>query len=185
MKIGKRHIMLAGLVLALGAAVYLNWQFAPTEDIVVPSRSSAVSDSELGKAEFVSANVSSDDKEAAAKPSNSALAEGRLNRQTARDTVLEELEKQLKDVSSDSTLKAQALESRTQHVNNIQLENTVETLIKAKGFTDCMVFINGDKVTVLLLESDGLTSEKISVVTEIITGQTDADISNITITPVK
>lgn len=184
MKIGKRHVMLAGLVLALGAAVYLNWQFAPTEDFVTPSKSSSVSDSNLGKAEFVSANAA-EEQQTSAKTSNSLLAEARLNRQNARDTVLEELEKQLKDVSADATLKAQALESRTEHVNNIQLENTVETLIKAKGFTDCMVFINGNKVTILLLESDDLTSEKISVVTEIITAQTDADISNITITPVK
>ena len=185
MKIGKRHVMLAGLVLALGAAVYLNWQFAPSEDFVMPSKSSAVSDSNLGKAEFVSANAAEDQQTAAKTSENSSLAEARLNRQNARDTVLEELEKQLKDVSSDATLKAQALESRTEHVNNIQLENTAEALIRAKGFTDCMVFINGDKITVLLLESDGLTSEKISIVTEIITAQTDADISNITITPVK
>lgn len=184
MKIGKRHVMLAGLVLALGAAVYLNWQFAPTEDFVKPSKSSAVSDSNLGKAEFVSANAA-DEQQTSTQTSSSLLTEARLNRQNARDTVLEELEKQLKDVSSDAALKAQALESRTAHVNNIQLENTVETLIKAKGFTDCMVFINGDKITILLLESDGLTSEKISIVTEIVTSQTDADISNITITPVK
>lgn len=185
MKIGKRHVILAGLVLALGAAVYLNWQFAPTEDFVLPTKSSSVSDSELGKAEFVSANASEDAQQTLANPSNDLLAQSRLDRQTARDTVLDELEKQLEAVSTDATLKAQALESRTNHVNNIQLENTVETLIKAKGFTDCMVFINDNKVTVLLLESDDLTSEKISIVTEIITGQTDADISNITITPVK
>ncbi len=186
MKIGKRHIILAGLVLALGAAVYLNWQFAPTESLVLPTKSSTVSDSELGKAKFVSAKAGSDVQDTnSATASNSTLAESRLNRQTARDTVLDELEKQLKDASSDSALKAQALESRTEHVNNIQKENTTETLIKAKGFSDCMVFINGDKVTVLLPESDGLTSEKVSVITEIITAQTGADISNITITPVK
>jgi stage III sporulation protein AH len=185
MKIGKRHVILAGLVLALGAAVYLNWRFAPTDNFVLQTQSSTISDSELGKAEFVSANVSEDSQQTLANVSNDLLAESRLNRQTVRDTVLDELDKQLKDVSADATLKAQALESRTNHVNNIQLENTVETLIKAKGFTDCMVFINEDKVTVLLLESDDLTAEKISVVTEIVTGQTSADMSNITITPVK
>lgn len=185
MKIGKRHMILAGLVLALGAAVYLNWQFAPTEKFVLPAKSAAVSDSELGKAEFVSANASSDVQETNTTASGSPLAESRLNRQTARDTVLDELEKQIKDTSSDSALKAQALESRTAHVNNIQKENTTETLIKAKGFSDCVVFINDDKVTVLLPDADGLTAEKVSVVTEIITAQTGADISNITITPVK
>ena len=187
MKIGKRHVMLAGLVLALGAAVYLNWHFAPTESFVLPTKTSpSVSSSELGKAEFVSANASDELQQVNAKKAdNSLLSESRLNRQTARDKVLDELEKQLKDTSADATLKAQALESRTEHVGNIQKENTAETLIKAKGFSDCMVFINDGKVSVLLPEADGLTSEKISVVTEIITAQTGAYLSDITITPVK
>ena len=99
--------------------------------------------------------------------------------------MLDELEKQLRDTTSDSATRAQALEARTAHVKNIQLENTAETLIRAKGFSDCMVLINGDKVSVLIPESDGLTSEKVSVITEIIISQTGADISNIIVTPVK
>ncbi len=180
MKAGKRHIILAGLVLALGTAVYLNWQFAPTESFVAQTGSS-VTRTDLGRAEYVSAQVNT-------KPGatqNGSIAEGRLNRQTARDKVLDELEKQLKDTNSDSNVRAQALEARTQHVRNIQTENTAETLIKAKGFSDCLVMISGDKVSVLLPESDGLTDEKISMVTEIIVSQTGAKMSDIIVTPVK
>ncbi|MBQ9903057.1 MAG: SpoIIIAH-like family protein [Clostridia bacterium] len=180
MKNGKRHVILAGLVLALGAAVYLNWQFAPTERFIAPARTD-VSESDFGKAEFVSAQLNA----GSAAKENGALAESRLERQTARDKVLDELEKQLRDTTSDSATRAQALEARTAHVKNIQLENTAETLIRAKGFSDCMVLINGDKVSVLIPESDGLTSEKVSVITEIIISQTGADISNIIVTPVK
>lgn len=180
MKAGKRHIVLAGLVLALGTAVYLNWQFAPAESFLTQTRT-AVTRSDLGRAEYVSAEVNTNP----GAGQSSVLAESRLSRQTARDKILDELEKQLKDTSADSNMRAQALEARTQHVKNIQIENTAETLIKAKGFSDCLVMINGDKVTVLLLESDGLTDEKISVVTQIIISQTGADISNIIVTPVK
>ena len=180
MKNGKRHIILAGLVLALGTAVYLNWQFAPTESFTAPTRSN-VTRTDLGKAEFVNAEVDTN----AAANRNSALAESRLNRQTARDKVLDELEKQLKDTSADSATRAQALEARTQHVKTIQLENTAETLIKAKGFSDCLVLINGEKVSVLIPESDGLNAEKVSVITEIITSQTGTELSNIIVTPVK
>ena len=179
MKNGKRHGILAGLVLALGTAVYLNWQFAPTESFSIPTRS-GVSRSDLGRAEFVNAEV-----EATTANKNSVLAESRLNRQTARDKVLDELEKQLKDTTADSATRAQALEARTQHVKTIQLENTAETLIKAKGFSDCLVLINGNKVSVLIPESDSLNAEKVSVITEIITSQTGADISDIIVTPVK
>ena len=180
MKTSKRHLILAGLVMALGTAVYLNWQFAPTERFVAPARS-GVSESDIGKAEFVSAELNAN----TSVRQNGTLAESRLERQTARDKVLDELEKQLRDTSADASARAQALEARTQHVKNIQLENTAETLIKAKGFSDCMVYINGDRVSVLVPESDGLTNEKVSVITEIIVSQTGADISNIVVTPVK
>ncbi len=180
MKNGKRHVILAGLVLALGTAVYLNWQFAPTESFLVPTKTN-VTRSDLGKAEFVSADVNANP----AAKQNGALAESRLNRQTARDKVLDELEKQLKDTSADASTRAQALEARTQHVKTIQLENTAETLIKAKGFSDCLVLINGEKVSVLVPESDGLTAEKVSIITEIITSQTGAELSDIIVTPVK
>ena len=112
MKNGKRHLILAGLVLALGTAVYLNWQFAPTESFIAPTRTD-VSRSDLGRAEFVSAEL---DATAPARQ-NSVLTESRLNRQTARDKVLDELEKQLKDTTADSAARSQALEARTQHVN--------------------------------------------------------------------
>ena len=180
MKNGKRHLILAGLVLALGTAVYLNWQFAPTESFIAPTRTD-VSRSDLGRAEFVSAEL---DATAPARQ-NSVLTESRLNRQTARDKVLDELEKQLKDTTADSAARSQALEARTQHVKTIQLENTAETLIKANGFSDCLVLINGDKVSVLIPESDGLNAEKVSVITEIITSQTGANLADIIVTPVK
>ena len=46
MKIGKRQIILASLVLALGAAVYLNWQFSDSE-LVKTSADSAIGQAQL------------------------------------------------------------------------------------------------------------------------------------------
>ena len=52
MKYGKRQLILASLVLALGAAVYLNWQFAGTKvqsagDVSEESASSALGAAQL------------------------------------------------------------------------------------------------------------------------------------------
>ena len=47
------------------------------------------------------------------------------------------------------------------------------------------MLINGDKVSVLIPESDGLNAEKVSVITEIITSQTGANLADIIVTPVK
>ena len=50
MKIEKRHIVLASLVLALGTAVYINWQFGGTKQNTTAK--------ELGAASYVNATVS-------------------------------------------------------------------------------------------------------------------------------
>ena len=59
MKLGKKELILTGLVLTLGGAVYLNWQFSTNADLLSSSNLVSVS-KELGEAEFV--NTSSDKK---------------------------------------------------------------------------------------------------------------------------
>ena len=50
MKIQKKHVISAALILALGAAVYVNWQFGA---------SAKTTPKQLGEASYVSADVSS------------------------------------------------------------------------------------------------------------------------------
>ena len=52
MKLGKRQLILAGLILTLGGAVYLNWQFSGSSDLLEGADAVSVS-KELGQAEFV------------------------------------------------------------------------------------------------------------------------------------
>ena len=53
MKYGKRQLILASLVLALGAAVYLNWQFAGTKVQSVGDVGEESASSALGAAQLV------------------------------------------------------------------------------------------------------------------------------------
>ena len=57
MAIRKRQLVLAALVVALGAAVYLNWQFGGNSQIV--DAGTSVSDKELGAAQLVNGSVDS------------------------------------------------------------------------------------------------------------------------------
>ena len=51
MKFGKRQLVLAALVVALGAAVYLNWQFADNSSLI--QQTSANANKQIGQAQFV------------------------------------------------------------------------------------------------------------------------------------
>ena len=175
MKYGKRQLILASLVLALGAAVYLNWQFAGTKvqsagDVSEESASSALGAAQLVNNAYVEtvsdtpmnedgvlpetepadgAAESSAAEETAAAVS-AKLSDARLTRQTARDEAVELLEDILKDDSAEVAVKQAAVDEAAVIAQNILKETNIESLIEAKGFTECVAYINGESCTVVV-----------------------------------
>ena len=172
MKYGKRQLILASLVLALGAAVYLNWQFAGTKVQSAGDVSEASASSALGAAQLVNnayvetvsdtpmnedgvlpetepadgaAESSAAEETAAAVSASAKLSDARLTRQTARDEAVELLEDILKDDSAEVAVKQAAVIAQ-----NILKETNIESLIEAKGFTECVAYINGESCTVVV-----------------------------------
>ena len=56
MTFGKRQLLVGALVVALGAAVYLNWQFSGAQPVAVTEESSQ--SKELGQTVYVNTEVS-------------------------------------------------------------------------------------------------------------------------------
>jgi stage III sporulation protein AH len=170
MKYGKRQLILASLVLALGAAVYLNWQFAGTG--VQVEESSAETSSALGAAQLVNNNyvetvsdgvestageVSEPDAEATqgeasevAAPAAEKLSDARMTRQTARDEAVEMLEDILNDAEADSAVKEAAVSEASAIAQNILKETNIESLVAAKGFSECVAYINDNTCTIVV-----------------------------------
>ena len=167
MKYGKRQLILASLVLALGAAVYLNWQFAGT-GVAVDGESSSETSSALGAAQLVNNNyveTVSDGVESAsgevsgqeAEPTQGEVSEAaeklsdaRMTRQTARDEAVELLEDILNDAESDSAVKEAAVSEASAIAQNILKETNIESLVATKGFSECVAYINGDTCTIVV-----------------------------------
>ena len=171
MKYGKRQLILASLVLALGEAVYLNWQFAGT-GVTVDGESSSETSSALGAAQLVNNNyvetvsdgvesasgeVSGQEAEPtqgevseAAAPAAEKLSDARMTRQTARDEAVELLEDILNDTESDSAVKEAAVSEASAIAQNILKETNIESLVAAKGFSECVAYINGDTCTIVV-----------------------------------
>ena len=63
-------------------------------------------------------------------------------------------------------------------------EASCENLIKAKGFEECVVFVNGDTASVTV-KSAGLVSSDLAKIQEIVSSQTGIVIKNIKIVEVK
>ena len=94
----------------------------------------------------------------------------------------------MKTVVNNESSSSEAIEQANAEISAIaaqtELEGTVENLIKAKGFEDCVVFISKDIVNVVV-STDGLTSQQAAQINEIVVSQTDMPASCIKIIEVK
>ena len=105
-------ITVTAVVLALGAAVYLNWQFSGTPLIASTSK-------ELGAATYVSNDAEATADEAAAASLSeltpeAKLAQARTDRTKAQDSALEAAESILSLSDSSDDAKEEAVMSQTE-----------------------------------------------------------------------
>jgi len=174
MKFRKKQLVLASLVLALGAAVYLTWQFSgPSLSVAEKEEES----SQLGAAQLVNnayIETMSDDLKENSEPANetagAGISEARMNRQTARDEAVELLEDVLANLDADSDAKENAVTEATAIAQNILKETNVESLLTAKGYTESVAYINNGECSVVV--TGGLNESDTLIIQEIVMDQT-------------
>ncbi len=178
--IGKKHIILACLTLILGVAVYMNYAFASVEDDITAEKtmadasdSGSVEAANYGDAAFVSAEGESD-----------YFAQVRLARMTSRDEAVETLSAILGggDLSDEEnatyTGEAVTLSKLSES------ENAIESLIKAQGFEDCVVYLNGSMANIVV-KSEGLVPAEAAQIKDILLTEVTIPAENIRIFEVK
>ena len=175
-KSGKRQ-----LVMALGAAVYLNWQFSGDQQLLATDALS--SEKEIGTAQLVNGEAGEKEEEAAAQQGET-LAQAKLSRQKARDEAVELLEQVLKDAASSDEAKKEAVTQSAAIAQNVLQESNIENLVKAKGYSDCVAVIQNGECSVII--SGALQNESDAVVIQdIVTAQTSFEPSKIKIVEAK
>lgn len=211
----QRKITLAALSMALVVAVYLNWQYTRTgADSYIMTEDASVLQQELMDTIESSQLTEMDLTETAVNPEGDLLAvsnedevknygdaqlvattekstqkyfeETRLSRQKSRDEALDVLQKTLKNAKLSDTEKTNATAELSKIVKDITAESDIENLVKAKGFTDCVAFINGDKISVAVQVSNGnLTKQNVAQIRDIVLNKTQVPTQNIVIIEVK
>ena len=188
MKFGKRQVILSALVFALGAAVYLNWQFSSNQDLM--STNGITRTKELGEAQYVNNTPeekenreNNEDKE---KPKNASeyFSQAKINRQKSRDEVTEMVKGILADTASSEQAKQEAIKQAATLAKTIQQESNIENLIKAKGFSECLVFINGEECSVIV-NPGSLKEESAITIKDIVAGQSGIALDKLKIVEAK
>ena len=194
----KRHIVLAALVVALGVAVYINRQFA--DPAVQTNADPSSQQSNLGDAQYVnnpstilSSSPTSGEDESSSKAgqgntltdsAKTYFSEARVSRQKSRDEALDKLNEIIESTTLNEKQKTEAVKQKTEIAKNIQQEDKIESLIKAKKFADCMVFIENGKANVTVA-CDGLLANDTVTINDIVNSQTGIAFKDITIIEVK
>lgn len=178
--IGKKQILLASLTLVLGVAVYMNYVFSDVgKEIAADADSSQIN---YGDAAFVSSdsiraeNVSAEDTD--------YFSQARLSRMTSRDDAVQTLSAILNGGDlSDEENAVYTLEA----VNLSQLsesESKIESLIKAQGFEECVVYLDGETASIVV-RSEGLAAEQAAQIKDILLTEVTIPAENIRIFEVK
>lgn len=179
---GKRQIMLGVLVVALGLAVYLNYYFASqAPDSLSASAGTSTTSGKgdhLGDAQYVGNTT------AAKEESVSYFKEARQNREAARSEALELVQDLMNSAKITGSVQEEVVQKIEDMAAAVEQESKIENLIKAKGFADCVVYIEGENCNVVV-QADSLTPQQTAQITEIVTDQSKIVAQNISIVAVK
>ena len=174
--LGKGQIAVCIMVLALGAAVWLNTKYLPS------------STKYLGEASYVDNTSDSGAIETGAKPEKEEKKENYFDtafkeREDTRKEACEIIEETLKDAKVSNEEKASAIAKIEEIGARMEKEANVQALLKAKGFKNALVIISEGGVTAVV-SSEGLTSAQTLQIQDILTTETGLTLQNIKIIPI-
>lgn len=168
--IGKKHIILACLTLILGVAIYMNYAFASVDELAAADAAEAAN---YGDAAFVSASGEND-----------YFSQVRIARMTSRDEAAETLAAIMGggDLSDEETV---TYTSEAVNLSKLsESESTIESLIKAQGFEDCVVYLNGSTANIVV-KTEGLVPSEAAQIKDILLTEVTIPAENIRIFEVK
>lgn len=177
---GKKTVILGALVIALGAAVYVNYAFASDANGLPVSGSKTTGTTasttsttrNLGESTFVNAETSD------------YFAAARASRESARDEAVELIEDLLDDARLTDEIQQQVLQKTTALADAIAQEAAIEELVKAKGFADCVAYLTENGCQ-LVVKAEALTPEQNLQILDIVTSQASVAAQNVSIVAVK
>lgn len=181
----KKQVVAATLVALIGVAGYLNWSFESgvTDESVAVMYNEA--SKKLGEAQMVAnqEEESSSEEEKQANAEN-YFAKAKIDREVKRDEAIEMLTEILNSSESTPEAKLSAEEEIFTIADFTQKEVDAENLIKARGFSDAVVFLNADGANVAV-ECNGLSESEAAVITEAVLAFNEMEASSIKIVEIE
>ena len=168
-----KSIVVASAALLIGLAVYLNYRW-----FYDPVGSLGFGDNNMDDNYSDSSSAAGD-----ATENHDYFTSTALDRKEARDEAIDVLKMVTESAESTEEAKAEAQAKISKIAVDIQNEANIETLVKAKGFEDCVAIISDGAVSVIVgaeslqaaeaaqiltivYETTGINPEKVSIISK-------------------
>ena len=184
--IKRRQLVMATLVVALGAAVFVNWYFTnSSRNVAGTNETTNEYVQNLGEAKYVNsdnADTEAEENKATATASKNTdyFATVKLKRTKAHDEALETIKSLLKSAPENSESAEEISKSIDSLSKTIKLEADIEALISAKLKCACVVMINNDNAEVVVTKGN-LNDASILQIMDAVLNNTEVKAENIKI----
>lgn len=180
MKIWKKNLVATAVLLTVCGGIYANWAYG--QDKAVADLTDTLDKNKvLSEDMLVMGNDQSFD--GGSNTMTDYFAAVRLSRQEARDSAVNLLQEAM--AYGDETASGSSAELE-ELVNTALCEAQIESLVIAKGYTDCVVYIADDAVSVAVATPEnGLQQPDVAVIADIVLNQSDYTMDQIHVVEVK
>lgn len=183
MKTWKKNAVAAAVLVTVCAGIYVNWLY--TEDQNAVNLDDTLDANKILSADMLVMNdgTTLDLENVNADNASDYFAAVRLSRQEARDSAVSLLQEAA--VYSDDT-KANEANSKLENIVQVALcEAQIESLVIAKGYTDCVAYISDDGISVAVASPEGgLEQKDVAVIADIVMTQSEYNVEDIRVVEV-
>ncbi len=180
-KTWKKNLVAAGVLVTVCCGIYVNWLYAggetgKLEDYLDSDK--VMSDEFLDLGENIPVGGENED-----AVISDYFAAVRLSRQEARDSAISLLQEAMSYGDGEQLESANA--QLEQIIQTALTEAQIESLIIAKGYADCVVYISESGVSVAVATPEGgLQSADVAVIADIVITQSEYTMSDIRVVEV-
>ena len=184
MKIWKKNVIAAAVLVTVCAGIYVNWLYTEEQnasnltdtldaDKIMSADMLVMNDGTSLSLDSVNDNTVSD-----------YFAAVRLSRQEARDSAVELLQEAM--VYNDDAQTVQTNDKLEEIVQVALCEAQIESLVIAKGYADCVAYISDNGISVAVATPEGgLQRKDVAVIADIVMSQSDYGIDDIHVVEVQ
>ena len=160
MLLGKKQIILAALVVALGLAVFVNWYYTADNTELFPEgaqlHGEEADNTPDGNAYLVGNTAD-----------NEYFSSARLSRDTAHAEAMEELQAVIASATEGSEASVSTAKAIEELSGVIKMESDIESLVTGRTGSDCIAVISENAVEVVV-SSDALTDMNVLAISDVV-----------------